>query len=173
MPNIFIDSSIKEFLPYVSDFNTTSLDDSNAVSMIIDTQNKVINFDSYIQKNYGSDFRTNDTLFWEDNSFQEMKFVEFKNGNWKASDLRMKCYDSVMQLANLLDKDLNYISEHLSYVLVCNDPISSIQDNIAGKANVKIATKTTKLKTNFSILIGKIFKSVEVESPSSFISKYL
>lgn len=173
MPNIFIDSSIKEFLPYVSDFSTTSLDDDNGVSLIIDTQNEVINFDGYIQDNYGCDFKTNDTLFWEDNFCQEMKFVEFKNGNWTASDLRMKCYDSVMQLADLLDKDLNYVSQHLSYVLVCNDPISSIQDNIAGKANVKIITKTMNLKNNFSILIGKIFKSVEIESPSSFTSKYL
>ncbi|WP_010001106.1 hypothetical protein [Leuconostoc lactis] len=173
MSNIFIDSSIKEFLPYISDFSKTSLDDSNSVSLIIDTQNDVINFDGYVQNEYGHNYKTNDTLFWEDNALQEMKFVEFKNGKWSPTELRIKCYDSVMVLSDLLNKDLNYISQHLSYVLVCNDPISSIQDSIAVRANSEVITKTTNLRNNFSILVGKIFKSVEVESAISFTSKYL
>ena len=173
MSNIFIDSSIKEFSPYISDFRTTSLDDDNSVSLITDTQNDVINFDGYIQNKYSYNYKTNDTLFWEDNALQEMKFVEFKNGKWTTTELRMKCYDSVMVLSELLNKDLNYISQHLSYVLGCNDPISSIQDNIAGRANAEVITKTANLRKNFSILVGKIFKSVEVESAISFTSKYL
>ncbi len=173
MPKIFIDSSLSQFSSFVSDFTKTSLDTKNEVSMIVDTQNAVINFDGYMKKKYQNNYKSNDALFWEDISLQEMKFVEFKNGDWKSMELRLKCYDSVLVLSRLLNKDLNYISQHLSYVLVCNDPISSIQDSIANRANVTVNTRTTALRNNFSILVGKIFKSVEVESAISFASKYL
>ena len=67
--------------------------------------------------------RSNDALIINREN-ERYLFIEFKNGNItskiKKEEIRTKISESLLILNHILDKDLKYDKEHISYILVYN-----------------------------------------------------
>jgi len=172
MTKIFIDPSCKILCMHISTLKETSYDKANDCSMVEDEKNQVVNFDDYMQQNY-SLLKTNDALFWTDSQYKSMMFVEFKNGDYKEKDLRLKCYDSIIMLSKILGLSINQLSGIISYTLVHNDPRNSIQKNIVDRSNITISSRMKHILPSFSEMVGSLLYNIEVLTSDEFELKYL
>ena len=87
----------------------------------------VINFDSvkdkYIKNLSLSETpKSNDALYILNNN--EMYFIEFKSGEMSPKeifDVRLKIFDSLLILTDIIDKNISFTRQHLNYILVYNE----------------------------------------------------
>lgn len=116
-----------------SDFNKTSLDDTNGINLI-NSKQECLDFDEckrlYIEKhkammiflhpnqkiNYLDKYKSNDALKTIDNIEY---FIEFKNTNkTKFKELFSKIKDSLIIYLDIMDEKFSYARENLGYIYV-------------------------------------------------------
>lgn len=121
----------------------TSCDDANEIYMIdmncAIAQDRVINFDNVkidFCGSYGkppkSVFSSADTLIYSEVK-RKFIFVEFKNGNTKGVNKKLK--DSLIIFANIAKEDLDYCRKNFEYIVVYN--YDKNKDNITQKKKEK------------------------------------
>ncbi len=159
----------------------TSKDDNSKdnSSFMTESELEVINFDK-VAKEYAREYKiiglptSNDALFI--NLDGEDIFIEFKNGKITPKtqyNVAQKIYDSILMLTDILDKNIRYTREHMSYILVYNAEKNSKGD---------IAEHFTKkggnyfIKFNLERFKGYCFKDVytytKEEFSVHFVDKY-
>lgn len=110
-----------------SSITECSYSDANSISMINDRR-EVFNFDD-IKKEYQKLFpkkicgelNSNDVLFENEGKWF---FIEFKNGvidNIKNTNIKYKIYDSILILLDILNCDLEFCRNNVSYILIFNE----------------------------------------------------
>lgn len=143
---------------------------------------QVIDFDKFVQNSHQkvfSNLKSNDALYWTDNSYNHAFFVEFKNGalkNVKGYELRLKIYDSLICLARDLNTTLDSLKEQVTYVLVYNDSLVEIQNQVAMLANQNNTPQNTPLPkkvTDLKFLEGTLVSKVSFTNKDKFHEIYL
>ncbi|USS86945.1 hypothetical protein M3M38_02445 [Fructilactobacillus cliffordii] len=170
MANVHLDSNLikeKNMDQFIDRITDASFDDSQCQSLVI-SDVKVLNFDK-IKENFENKkfkyFKSADTMFWLDSNFDDIIFVEFKNGQYKHvknKDLRMKIYDSMIILSNIFELTICQIFNKVRYVIVYNDEFPSIN---------KIHEEIADLANTESIKTGWMNKIESMESLENVIVK--
>lgn len=117
---------LKKFTDTLKNTSKDKHDISEAEEYMTESKLEVINFDS-VKSDYIKDLqlaenpKSNDTLFIAKND--EMYFIEFKNGGidiGRNFQLRIKIYDSLLILLDILNKNIGYSRKNITYILVYN-----------------------------------------------------
>lgn len=121
---------IDDIYTYQSTLKETSKDDSNLkdIKYMSGIDDDVIYFDK-VKEKYTSDLinkpikmpLSNDTLFKKGDFWY---FIEFKNGlidNRVNMEIKLKLYDSLLILLDLLNKGISFAREKIVYILVFNE----------------------------------------------------
>jgi len=88
--------------------------------------------------------------------------IEFKNGafrNKKIFDVRLKLFDSLLILTDVLKVDITHTRERFNFILVYNEernPISEISEILARRANTKFTRFS--LERFESLYFKKVFR---------------
>lgn len=167
----------------------TSRDKDNNVSLI-QSDISVINFDAVARewkkdRECTNDPASNDVLF-EDKEKDCLVFIEFKNGKIESKErrnLHKKLYESLIVLADILEKPMGYIRNHVEYILVYNlgkNPndgnsgvsesagINSIGQTVAGYGGKEVILfKLDQFQTK------KFVKDVHTYTAAEFQTKFL
>ncbi len=91
---------------------------------MVDSSKMVIDFDQ-AKTNYCTKIGISNEMAASADALCEVEedyyyLVEFKDGNFETLDIRKKAVDSVAVMSGITGKDLNYIREHTSFILVFN-----------------------------------------------------
>lgn len=120
-------SSIEILENNLTTLRETSFDKDNNMYMS-QSSAEVVDFDKvkescFINGISTKELRSNDALIINREN-ERYLFIEFKNGNItskiKKEEIRTKISESLLILNHILDKDLKYDKEHISYILVYN-----------------------------------------------------
>ena len=109
--------------------------DGKIPDYMTDSLLNVINFDKvkdkYIENlSVPETPASNDVLYIDDN--KEMYFIEFKNGymdSKKIFEVRLKIFDSLLILTDIIKKGVSFTREELNYILVYNETKNPLTDN--------------------------------------------
>jgi hypothetical protein len=96
----------------------TSLDDAHGVPMT-KNQSVVVDFDKFREQNWFM-FRSCDA-FCIAGTNEDWFLIEFKNGKFKKSDVRLKFFDSLSLLMTFFGKDVCFMQRNMHVVLVYNE----------------------------------------------------
>ena len=172
-------NDIKEIEIFKRNFSSlqkTSYDETNKCYMT-DSQLQVIHFDNVV-KNRGKEFgperpKSNDALYIADDG--KMYFIEFKNGRIGTEvklELKLKICESLLMFMDITKKDLCFIRENLSYILVYNEegyPLTNQElkelDGIMSRLNpltVRLSSKAEEYFVRFAFRRFKNFYFKEV-----------
>lgn len=142
---------IEEFSNFTTSLKETSKDDSDKRNIVYMSklENAVVNFDK-VKEKYVSELEnklsmtpfSNDALFEKNGKWF---FIEFKNGtidNLTNAKIKMKIYDSLLVLLDILKQDIEFSRKNITYILVFNE------ENINKKCTSKDFDKNEYLKFN-------------------------
>lgn len=138
--------------------DTTKSETDNGRYMTTSKMN-VINFDkvkeSYVKGLSVSEVpKSNDALVVV--SDEEAYFIEFKNGEidkLKNYQIKIKIYDSLLVLLDLIEKNISFSREHIHYILVYNEDVTHTSHQFNKK-------EFEKVKVQFSPHRDKIVKRI-------------
>ena len=107
----------------------------------------VINFDK-VKEKYVESLSNNlslsetpsssDALYIADD--EEMYFIEFKNGMMSKKDIfevRLKIFDSLLTLTDIINKNVSFTRQNLSYILVYNETKNQLTEEIFAEEHKK------------------------------------
>lgn len=126
-----------------STLKDTSIDSANNEYMT-ESDIEVIDFDE-VAKKYKvlrgiTDLPTsNDALFIGEN---EIFFIEFKNGQIDANNIRLKICDSMWMLTDIIEQNISYMRENVKYILVYNSQKK--------QRNIRISASREDIKRRFT-----------------------
>ncbi|MCL2201742.1 MAG: hypothetical protein FWB75_07230 [Oscillospiraceae bacterium] len=122
----------------VSTLRETSVNNHDGTNIYLtESTISVVNFDS-VKDQYVRNLsepipespKSNDALFVDNNG--EMFFIEFKAGRVehnKIHQIRLKLFDSLLMLTDIIDKTVTYTRKHLNYILVYDENLNPISAN--------------------------------------------
>jgi hypothetical protein len=129
----------------ISTLKETSKDDhdDNNVEYMTTSELSAVNFD-LVKKKYKEILflpeapKSCDALYY--NESEEDYLIEFKNGKVDKRDVEQKIFESLLVLTDIVNQNISYTRENLSFILVYNktkNPKMFILSNISNKANKK------------------------------------
>lgn len=127
-----IDLSYLGLPKFKSTLKNTSMDKSKLpAEYMTQCQLEVIDFDyvkdDYIHRNKLPKFANSSDALFIDKKNNELFLIEFKNGiidNLKNFKLKLKIYDSLLILLDIINENISYSRKHINFILVYNEQVT-------------------------------------------------
>jgi hypothetical protein len=155
-----------------------------------DSMIDVVNFDlvknEYVKDMSLSELPESNDAFYVDDT-EEMCFIEFKGGRLnkeKIYGIRLKIFDSLLILKDIININISHTRTNLNYILVYNEnknPLSSDEDNViqVSKSRVAIGDYLMKkgrlklIRFNLERFEKLYFKNVFTITEEEFNSRFV
>lgn len=134
---------IEKFEQCKTTLKQTSKDDRDKknVQYMTEIKDMVYDYDE-IKNQYIKNMKLSNTPYSNDTLLQRGKdwyFIEFKNGdidNRINAEIKMKLYDSLLMLLDLLEETISFSRQHVNYILVYNENIVHKSTKFRNELNI-------------------------------------
>jgi hypothetical protein len=185
--------NIEIFKNHRTTLKETSKDSHNGADIFMtDSLLSVINFDA-VKDEYAKPLKSsempksNDALFFHDNG--DIYFIEFKNGKIdqeKRFEIRLKIFDSLLMLTDIIEKGVSFTRKNLSYILVYNEEKNSPAEKTKSEMQTspsrdafskhyigKSGTNSNFIKFNLERFQKLYFKKVHTYTEEEFETQFI